>query len=129
MREEINSLLDKASKSQSAAQKLLESGYPSFAASRSYYAMFYAAEALLLTKDMAFSKHTAVVSAFGKYFVKTGIFSPDLHAFFREAFDKRAKADYALDEVSEEDARQMISNAGTFLQKIGDFIKDQSLEQ
>ena len=36
-----------------------------FAASRAYYAMFYAAEALLQSRGLAFSKHSAVHAAFG----------------------------------------------------------------
>jgi len=36
--------------------------------------MFYTVEALLLSQNLTFSKHSAVISAFGKNFVKTGIF-------------------------------------------------------
>jgi uncharacterized protein (UPF0332 family) len=41
--------------------------------------MFYAAEALLLDQDLSFSKHSAVISAFGQRFVKTGILDSSLH--------------------------------------------------
>ena len=51
-----------------AAKLLLERGYPAFASSRAYYAMFGAAEALLLSKELSFSKHSAVIAAFGQHF-------------------------------------------------------------
>lgn len=118
MREEINSLLEKATKSQEAARKLFDLGYPSFAVSRSYYAMFYAAQALLLTKELAFSKHSAVISAFGQHFVKKGLLPEELHAYFREAFDKRTKGDYALAEVGNDDAKKSLSMPIFFCKKL-----------
>jgi len=44
---EIEALLQKAKESLEAARGLLRDGYPDFAASRAYYAMFYVTEALL----------------------------------------------------------------------------------
>ncbi len=38
--EDLASLIDKARKSLAAARLLLDGGYPGFAASRAYYAMF-----------------------------------------------------------------------------------------
>jgi uncharacterized protein (UPF0332 family) len=63
----------------SAAKLLHREGHPGFAASRAYYAMFYLAEAFLLGKGLAFSKHSAVHAAFGEHFVRTGIVPADLH--------------------------------------------------
>lgn len=47
----VNDLLDKAERSLAAAEHLLVEGFPEFAAGRSYYAMFYATEALLLSRE------------------------------------------------------------------------------
>lgn len=68
---EITGLIKKAKASLEASKKLLQGGYSDFSASRSYYAMFYAVQALLLSKNLAFSKHSAVIAAFGKEFIKT----------------------------------------------------------
>ena len=46
---EINNLIEKAKRSIDAAKKLYELEYYDFSVSRAYYAMFYCAEALLLT--------------------------------------------------------------------------------
>jgi uncharacterized protein (UPF0332 family) len=51
MNEAVGDLLEKSAQSISAAQAQVREGYAGFAASRAYYAMFYAVEALLLSRD------------------------------------------------------------------------------
>jgi uncharacterized protein len=86
---EILGLIQKAKASLNATKDLLKGGYSDFSAGRSYYTMFYTAQALLLTKDLSFSKYSAVISAFGKEFIKTGILPVSLHKNFSKAFDTR----------------------------------------
>jgi len=81
MIESVRELLDKAAQSIGAAELLLKDGYIDFSASRAYYAMFYAVESLLLSRERSFSKHSAIISAFGKEFVKTGIFDSRFHRY------------------------------------------------
>lgn len=69
MIEAVRELLDKATQSIGAAELLMQDGYIDFSASRTYYAMFYAVEALLLSREHSFSKHSAVISPLGKEFV------------------------------------------------------------
>lgn len=57
-----------------SAKLLLDSGDMESSVSRAYYAMFYAAEAALVTKGLAFSSHKGVIAGFGEHFVKTGVF-------------------------------------------------------
>ena len=52
MSEEQRELLLEAKDSTAAARILLDSGYPSYAAARAYYAMFYTAEAFLEGEGM-----------------------------------------------------------------------------
>jgi len=88
-------------------------GYCDFAASRAYYAMFYAVEALMLDRDLSFSKHSAVIAAFGKHFVKTGIFDNRFHRSLLNAFDRGNAGDYGITHtVSKEKANQTIAEAG-----------------
>ena len=58
MKEQFQSILDKAPDSIEAARLLGDRGYFDFAASRAYYA----AEALLLARGLAFSSHAAVIA-------------------------------------------------------------------
>jgi uncharacterized protein (UPF0332 family) len=61
---------------------------------RAYYAMFYAVLALLATKRIGTSKHSAIIAAFDREFVKTGVFARDLSRSLHLAFDRRQTHDY-----------------------------------
>jgi uncharacterized protein (UPF0332 family) len=89
MNEEIEALLKKADESIKAAKLLSDNGLFGFAVSRAHYAMFYIVSAVLLTKGLSFSKHTALVAAFGQHFVKTNIFEHKFHRYLVEAFEQR----------------------------------------
>jgi len=66
----------------------------SAAANRIYYAMFYAASALLITKGLSSSRHSGVVGLFRREFVKTGLFPVDAARYMDAAFDERLESDY-----------------------------------
>ena len=119
MTDAVHELLDKSERSISAANLLLREGYYDFAASRAYYAMFYAVEALMLDRDLSFSKHSAVIAAFGKKFVKTGIFDNRFHRSLLNAFDLRNAGDYGISHIaSEEKVNQTIAEASELLAEI-----------
>lgn len=63
MNADVEKLLDKARRSLASARREVNDENHDFAASRGYYAMFYAAEALLLQLGLAFSKHSAVIAS------------------------------------------------------------------
>ena len=54
---EISACLARAEQSLQAARELASGSFYDFAASRAYYAAFYAASALLLREGMEFSEH------------------------------------------------------------------------
>jgi len=79
--------------------------------------MFYVAEAALLLRDMKFSSHSAVISAFGKEFSKTNIVPSEYHRYLLDAQDARDVGDYQpVSRVSEEEALEHIAHAELFLQ-------------
>lgn len=55
--------------------------------------MFYCAQALLLTKGLNFSKHSAVIAAFGKELAKTGVVPAEFHRHLIEAAEIREEGD------------------------------------
>lgn len=79
-----------------ASVDLMERGDHDFSISRAYYSMFYCAEALLLSKDMKFSKHSAVISYFGREFVRSGLLSEELYGHLIKGFRKRQIGDYEV---------------------------------
>jgi uncharacterized protein (UPF0332 family) len=114
--EEIAGLLDKAERSIAAAGTLLHTGDADFAASRAYYAIFYTAEALLLSRGLSFSKHTGVHAAFGKHFAQSGELDSRYHRWLLEAFTARIAGDYGAEMVLEPgDVEETIRRAQEFL--------------
>jgi uncharacterized protein (UPF0332 family) len=130
MNEEMKALLKKAQDSIKGARILFDDELYGFAASRAYYAMFYLVSAILLTKDMSFSKHQAVVASFGQHFVKTRIFEQKFHQYLVEAFEQRQIGDYEpLEEITKETAQKSIDHALEFLKAVKDYLSEYSREK
>jgi len=72
MKKEIKDLLEKSDRYLRSAELLLKDGDFDSCASRCYYAMFYSAEAILLTNDLKASSHKGVISLFGSTLSKQG---------------------------------------------------------
>jgi uncharacterized protein (UPF0332 family) len=88
--------------------------------------MFYVAEALLLSKGLAYSKHSAVIAAFGREFARAGVMPPEFHAHLRAASEARNISDYQLvSHLTEEEAAQHISRAESLLATAWEFLKAQ----
>lgn len=122
----VKLLLEKAEESLEVAEKIYKGGYYGFCASRVYYAMYYAAEAVLLHKDLQFSKHSAVLSSFNKEFIKTGIFPRALFKALQKSFDLRLEGDYGLIPVDKKEAEAIIKEADTFIKQVSEFLKKES---
>ncbi len=95
-------MLAKARRYLDTAEVLRQHGDYDSAVSRLYYAMFYCAQALLWARGLRFSKHQAVISAFGRHFSKTKLLPPELHAWLREAFDQRQTSEYQFSQAATE---------------------------
>jgi len=96
-----------------AARLLAEAGFADQAASRAYYAAFFAAEAALLTVGETRSKHSGVIAAFGQRVVKEGGFDAALGGELRRLFELRNAADYSwLDEPGPAGADPIASAEG-----------------
>jgi len=83
---EIRDFIEKAEKFLTTAEHALDIGDYDSCVSRSYYAMFFVAEAALLTKNLSASSHKGVISLFGEHFVKTEIFDRDLGKALNDAY-------------------------------------------
>ncbi|MDM3846464.1 MAG: HEPN domain-containing protein [Aphanizomenon gracile PMC627.10] len=113
---EIMLLLDKSQNSHKASILLLENDFRDLAVGRVYYTMFYIAQAFLLSKNLSFSSHKAVISAFGREFCKNQDIPLKYHRFLIDAQVKRNEADYDISpNISLEEAHEMINNAEEML--------------
>ena len=116
MKPDIQALLDRAQDDAKVAQYLCENGSYDVAASRAYYAMFHAAEALLADAGQSYSSHGAVQGAFGREFCKTGRLQPKLHRWLLDAQVLRDIGDYGVERhVDRPNAEGACRNAADFV--------------
>ena len=121
MNENQTQLFRKAEQSLEVSQYLYQGGYYDFAMARAYYTMFYLASVLLEGENLSFSKHSAVISAFGKEFAKTGKIPKEFHRHLKEAQDLRNLGDYGeMNLITAEEAELQIERSETFLK----FVKN-----
>lgn len=121
---EIESLLQRSHKYLASARALVALDDHESAVSRTYYAMFYAVEALLLREGHAFSSHKAVLSAFSRLFVKTGVLPREMARDLSRAFQKRQLGDYEHQFVIEEaEAVSLIETGEQFVARIEAHLK------
>ena len=122
---EVEKLIEKAAEDIKAAELLISKGYYRIAVSRLYYAMFYIAEAILLTKNLSYSSHHAVISFFNKEFVKTGIFDKKYYESLEMGFNLRQNSDYEIETViTKQQAKTLISNAKEFLKEAKKYLSE-----
>jgi len=122
---EIKSLIERASRYLKSAEILLKEGDYESSVSRTYYAMFYSVQALLLTKNLSFSSHKGVVSAFGKHFIKTAIFPKEMGRELNRAFEKRQIGDYEYTFViTEDEAEEILMGGKKFVEAIARHLKE-----
>lgn len=116
MTREQAALLKKAYDSLRGAKLLAGDELHDFAASRAYYTMFYVAEALLLGEGLSFSKHTAVIAAFGGRFARTGVVPAEFHRYLIDGQDMRTVGDYSTGPgLTAAQAAEQIARAERFL--------------
>jgi len=96
--DEVMLYLDKAEHALVVAEDLMRQGHTPDAASKIYYAMFYATKALLTAEGIDVVKHSAVESALGYHFAKPGRLEAKYHKMLLNARKIREIADYDIHE-------------------------------
>ncbi len=123
---DLKPLVDKAKKFISTAKLLLDHGDYDSSISRTYYAMFYIVEAILLTKNLKFKSHRGVISGFGQHFIKTKIFPKDMSDHLRNAMDKRCEGDYEFTtSVNKDEANNLLKIEQEFIKKLIQYLEEQ----
>jgi len=124
---EISKLIEKAERSLEVARLLLNRGDYDFAVSRAYYAMFYCAKAMLLTRGITTKKYSSTVSLFCEKFVKSGEFSEELASYLIDAFRKRQIGDYDVFIMpTKDEAKDLINKADLFVKEVKNWLKKES---
>jgi uncharacterized protein (UPF0332 family) len=98
-----------------SARLLLDSD-PEGAASRAYYAAFYAVSALLACQGKLFKKHTAVQAALHQDLIKPGFIERRLGSAYNDLFEMRSVADYGRERrVEDAEAEKAVTAAAMIL--------------
>jgi uncharacterized protein (UPF0332 family) len=123
MIENVKVYLDKAFDCLADSSVLIEKDRFTASVSRSYYAMFHAAQAALLSQNIETFTHVGVNIQFQKAFVKTGKFPVSFGKTFSKILDQRLKSDYEIGfNASQEDARHTFEEATNFVKEIRQFL-------
>lgn len=123
LRCQCRTIIAKAFRSLNAARRNIGEGDYDFGSSRAYYAAFYAIQAVLLTKNLSFSKHSGVISAFGQHFVRTGLFPKEFGGYISRLFRERQVSDYDFDIIlSEEDALRDAEIAEIIVKTVEEYL-------
>ncbi len=122
--QEIAANLERAEQSIAAAKELVAGGFHDFAASRAYYAAFYAATAALLTEGLELSKHSGVIASVHQRLIKTCRLDKEKGKELNWLFELRNVGDYGVTiHVSQQDAERAIQVAADFLRVIRSLLR------
>ncbi|OGG51980.1 MAG: hypothetical protein A3F84_15290 [Candidatus Handelsmanbacteria bacterium RIFCSPLOWO2_12_FULL_64_10] len=120
MRPEILALWSRAIQALRTARSTVSTD-PDAAASRAYYAAFYAVSALFALQGKTFSKHSAVEAAVHRDLVHAGVWPVDLGKDYSFLLQLRETGDYGgPTHVSGEEALESIEAARRILQAVRD---------
>jgi uncharacterized protein (UPF0332 family) len=125
--EEIALYIQNALEMLEASHVLVDNDFYSSAINRAYYAVFYAANALLVTKGLSQGKHSGVISAFRQHFIKTGLIAQEYSKIYGRLMEDRHQSDYELELlVSMEDAILNLHDAERFVAEVRRWLKQEN---
>lgn len=125
-RQTVKTYLDAAHEALAGGQFNLDGGYYAIAVNRAYYAVFYAANALLATKGLARGKHSGTISAFRQSFIKPGLIEPEYSDIYGSLMDDRHVSDYDMEtEIEPERAESDVQSARKFVARIETYLRQE----
>ena len=128
----IKMMLVKARKKVATAKTNLDNDQYDDAVSRTYYAVFHAISAALLSQGLHFSSHGQTIGAFNREFIKTKKFPSSFSKTIKKLFRERQIGDYdvqsSLDaDIAKEDlekAEKIIDACESYLVKVYKVSRD-----
>lgn len=111
--------LARAKESVEEALLMAQAGHWNTAASRLYYACFYAVSAYLILKDIDSSSHKGVKTSFNKELIKSGLLPLTFGQLYNNLFSLRQDVDYRdYSDVSKEKVLAMIKEVEDLIHEI-----------
>jgi uncharacterized protein (UPF0332 family) len=123
---EVSLYMEHAYEMLEVAAHNIADGFYGSAINRAYYAIFYAANALLATQALARGKHSGVVAAFREHFVKPGLIEIEYSRIYGRVMDDRHASDYEIQfptdaEVSKRD----LTDAQRFVERVERYLRQE----
>lgn len=124
-KEDVQLFLENAREMLAVAGLMIGNDFYSSACNRSYYAVFYAASALLATKRMTFGKHSSVLAAFRQHFVKTGQVDIRWSKIYERILSHRQASDYDVHiSIEKQLAVADLQDASEFVQEVTQWLQE-----
>jgi uncharacterized protein (UPF0332 family) len=118
-RDEVGLYVEHAQQMLQVADHNLADGFYASAINRAYYAIFYAANALLATKGLSRSKHSAVIATFRQHFVKPGLIEDEYSDIYGRVMANRHVGDYEIQLTIEPSvAQDDLRDAQRFVERV-----------
>lgn len=116
--------LEKADVALDDARFLTQNGRYNLAANRLYYALYYAASAVLINMGVPTKSHSGLITQISLHLVKTGILSIDDGKLLKVMFELRHEGDYEdFIEVQQEDIEEYTPKVTELIAKFKQLIK------
>ena len=123
---EYKKLLSLSREELEIAALLLEREHYRTCLSRSYYSLYYATQALLLSQNLDASTHKGTIRLFGQHFVKTGQFSSEWAKILSDAYELRQLSDYDADFTGTlAEAEMLLEKAKAFVTEVERILNEQ----
>jgi len=123
LRQQFCSMLEKGKRTLRAAKTHLEKGDCDFASSKAYYAVFHLMQAVLLTKELTYSKHAGVISGFSEHFLKRGILPKEFGGMIQKLRKHRELGDYGYQlTVTLRDATDDVRMASEIVNRLENYL-------
>ncbi|MBI5700801.1 HEPN domain-containing protein [Candidatus Saganbacteria bacterium] len=124
LKPQINAMMQKSEEALKDASVLFDLGSYGAAASRAYYAVFHMLQAVLLVKNLSFSKHSGVIGGFSRHFIKEGLFPREYAGKIKNLWKNREIGDYEYEtKISSKDARESIEEANLIVNSLKKYIE------
>lgn len=116
MKPEVHQHLIRAMELLGVAEEMLDLDYLADSISRSYYAIFHAASAVLKDSGIERRSHHGLWAAFGEHVTRKGRIEKKYHRWGIDAFSARSLSDYIPSpQDTPEDARRNLERAREFV--------------
>lgn len=126
----VNYRMERADVALDDAVFLYDAGRYNLAANRLYYALYYAASALLLSQGVVTKRHSGLIAQIHLHFVKSGILTVEEGALFKVMFDLRHEGDYEdFIDVEREDIEEYTPQITVLVKKLKGLISTKTERQ